>query len=457
MAFSKFKYSVSGAALLGASLVHSAALSQETKMAEKSDDVTVLRQKASDLRDKIDSLKTQIKITELKQQIEELEVQTRALDRGEPMKVSFDGPSPKIANQNGAYAMKLRGQVNLDAGYVDGPGGPVSATKVRRARLGVQGNAGHGISYLLIAEVQPDASLVRLATISFDAPLKVTVGVFKVLPSRDEATSSQVVDALERYHYTDAFNFAPRVGMGLSRTGESYGVNIGVFGGELTDTDPKQSLQVSGRAWKMVNVNDHVFHVGGSALWRRVADDGTPFGYKSRPATRLNPVAMSTGGIFDKEFFIGGEILMVIDNFSLDGEFGQLKATPRDAALYGPTPKFQGGGVTLSWFMTGEEKPYDVKKGAYGRIKVTNPLGEAGWGAFQGVLRADMVDMHSENILAGEQFTITSGLNWYWTAHTRLLFNVAQTWVNDSADTVLYGADGSGKFTTVAMRAQLDF
>ncbi|MBS1213757.1 MAG: phosphate-selective porin, partial [Proteobacteria bacterium] len=74
------------------------------------------------------------------------------------------------------------------------------------------------------------------------------------------------------------------------------------------------------------------------------------------------------------------------------------------------------------WLLTGEHRPYDEKKGTWGRlIPKENFLFGSGWGAWELAVRYDSLDMNTKNINGGALNAITAGINWYLTSHVRLI------------------------------------
>lgn len=80
--------------------------------------------------------------------------------------------------------------------------------------------------------------------------------------------------------------------------------------------------------------------------------------------------------------------------------------------------------VAAGYFLTGETRPYDDKKGTWGRlVPKSNFLGSGGLGAWEIAARYDLIDMNTENIHGGSTSTGTLALNWYLTPKVRLMTN----------------------------------
>jgi phosphate-selective porin OprO/OprP len=89
---------------------------------------------------------------------------------------------------------------------------------------------------------------------------------------------------------------------------------------------------------------------------------------------------------------------------------------------YSSDDTLKGYYAYAGWFLTGETRPYDEKKGTWGRVlPKQNFIGSDGWGAWEVAYRYDLMDMNTQNINGGSINTGTLALNWYLTSHIRLM------------------------------------
>src|SRR3546814_13936977 len=72
-----------------------------------------------------------------------------------------------------------------------------------------------------------------------------------------------------------------------------------------------------------------------------------------------------------------------------------------------PDPEFFGGAVEAGLYLTDDTRSY--RSGMFRGIKVKNPVGSGGIGAWQVNLRYDHLDPTAEGILAGKQAGSKSG------------------------------------------------
>jgi phosphate-selective porin OprO/OprP len=119
--------------------------------------------------------------------------------------------------------------------------------------------------------------------------------------------------------------------------------------------------------------------------------------------------------------------------------------------------RFNGCYAFVSYFLTGEHRPYKRSTGAFDQIKphenffrvrAQDGCVHTGKGAWEFAYRFSYIDLNDEGILGGRAHDHTLGLNWYLNPYTRVMFN----YVNSTLDT---GIDGT--LDVFEMRAQIDF
>jgi phosphate-selective porin OprO/OprP len=95
----------------------------------------------------------------------------------------------------------------------------------------------------------------------------------------------------------------------------------------------------------------------------------------------------------------------------------------------GPDLDFHGGYAYVSYFLTGEHRPYIKDQGIHGRVipfenffRVRSCDGPivTGKGAWEIAARVSYIDLTDENIVGGVEKNGTLGLNWYLNPYTRV-------------------------------------
>ncbi len=98
----------------------------------------------------------------------------------------------------------------------------------------------------------------------------------------------------------------------------------------------------------------------------------------------------------------------------------------------------------MSWFLTGETRPYRVKRGSFGRVEPNRATG-----AFELALRYSILDLNDGSVSGGTEENVTLGVNWYYGRNVRLMTNLMHV------DTDSKG--GSEDVNILQLRAQVYF
>lgn len=116
---------------------------------------------------------------------------------------------------------------------------------------------------------------------------------------------------------------------------------------------------------------------------------------------------------------------------SLQGEWGVARVNTMSDGDY----EFSGGYVDVGYFLTGESRNYNPYFGQFWRLKPKNDLGQGGLGAFELRARWQTIDLNDRlgvvdgnvtGVTGGEASGFTVGLNWYFNAFTRAIFNAGR-------------------------------
>lgn len=111
----------------------------------------------------------------------------------------------------------------------------------------------------------------------------------------------------------------------------------------------------------------------------------------------------------------------------------------------------QGFSTNVGWFITGETRPYDEKKGTWNRvIPKANFSSGGGWGAFELAARYDLIDLNSQSkqINGGAMDIGTLGFNWYLTPRVRLMTNWVHVFAVNNGNSPNSAGTGTGNSGT---------
>jgi phosphate-selective porin OprO/OprP len=364
--------------------------------------------------------------------------------------------------QNDSLTFKVRGRVYQDFVHQEvdrqtGADFQADVTRLRTARLGVEGTWNSNWAYKaeftvaggsanwedLILEYKPTDSISIMA------------GNFKTV-SFENISSSRYTTFMERGPFNDVLDIGRVMNVQVKANGENWTAAAAISGDSLNNADPtatatggSETLGVNGRVtWVPINGDATKLHVGAWARYRDRQDQAN-FTYQARNNTNYGARYITTGAVGVSDTMVGLEGIFIQGPFSVQGEW----ATADVDRLANVSSNLKSYYVSGSWFVTGEMKNLDVKKGEWGRTKILNPMTGGGLGALELAVRYDNTDLTDFNIpaTAGEYSAWTLGANWYPHPYVRFMANYTKS----ENDNRAVGADVDVE--TLQFRAQFDF
>ena len=327
-------------------------------------------------------------------------------------------------------------------------------TEFRRVRIYSSGKMYGTVKYKLQLEFAGGKIAFKDVFIELNKlPIKgnLRVGHFKE-PLRLEAlTSSKYITFMERGL---PIAFAPERNTGAmyhTTFGDKLSIQSGVFRNSDAfgnDKSATNNVNITSRiTYLAMSDGDKLLHLGISNSIRKNSDND--YGFSSRAENHMGSELLSvefTNQVKDVNI-IAGEMAYVNSSLSLQGEVIQTNVNTEIGQ--GNTPftheiiSYYG---QVSYFLTGENRPYKSSLAGFGRVKPKNNYGENGWGALEVAARFSAIDMKEDGSL--EDFTI--GLNWYLNPNTRVMLNYVMGELTDGVGEVITE-------NAVMMRIQLDF
>jgi phosphate-selective porin OprO and OprP len=374
-------------------------------------------------------------------------------------------------------------------------GNTQNAVGFRRARIALLGGY-QTMDYIIemdFANRGIDATINKAQSTAFkdvyiqmhDLPLlnNVRVGHFKECFGLEDLTSDNYTTFMER-SIDDEGAFVPGRNNGIMTFNWSENLRAtwaaGLFTNQTGFDQPptfqfdQGGLDIATRAtflpWYDENSNGRgLFHVGVDYAFRAAPNHTAVFAARNESAFGPNVVNMTlstskTTALTDVNNTqeVDGETALVYGPLSVQSEvFG---ATVNHQT--GATNSFVGGYVFVSYFLTGENRPYNRKLGVFDRVqpyeeffRVRTEDGNVamGWGAWELAYRVSYIDMLDglSNVGAGRATDNTFGINWYLNAYTRIMANFIH-----SEDTYIATAGHpttGGIINTYMMRCTMDF
>jgi phosphate-selective porin OprO/OprP len=228
----------------------------------------------------------------------------------------------------------------------------------------------------------------------------------------------------ERAAINDAF--LPILADGIKWTGTvpsgKFVYNLGWFGDSASESESfnKNDRQFAARAvWLPFTGTDKgVLHLALEARFA-AANDGF-LQYRSRPESYESKAYVIDTGKFPAQH----STIIGVETYYRPGPlmFGMEYFFNQVASREEHDPFFHGGEIFLSYFLTGETKPYNLASAIFERISPTTSVFEGGTGAWEFVLRYSYADLDSKNIQGGKFQRITPMVNWYLSENVRLEF-----------------------------------
>lgn len=396
----------------------------------------------------------------LAKEVERYLDQTTLAADGGGASVTLDGPTLKVKSADGTHSIQLNGRLMYDvfwmssddSVFTDGDAGEGvfddrDGKFFRRLRLAAQGRVYENTVF----KVQIDFSKstigiqdVYMGLLNLGFVKRLQIGHMNEPMGLDQLTSSKYISFVER---AGASGFATGRNAGIRIDG---GSRVTWSAGVFCTVDDQASVRTNGGGAFTFRVTglvlededrDGFVHVGFAFSYR--GDD--TYRLRMRPGPATGDRTVDTGTLTDVDS-------VAVAGFELAARLGPVHAMAEafvvDIDTGGADPGFVAWYIEIGWFITGEVRTW--KGNLWGRTKpLRNFHNAAGPGAWQVAFRYDSVDLVDDGVAGGEQQIITTGVNWHWNPHTRIMFNVMFAEVE--------GNDSDGDVTTFITRFQFDF
>ena len=196
--------------------------------------------------------------------------------------------------------------------------------------------------------------------------------------------------------------------------------NVGIYTDWLSEGQSFSTYkwQTAGRfGWLPIYSTDDniVFHVGVSYRYGRVK--GGEIRVRSRPEADPAPQFIDTGKFpTDYSNQIGGEAYYRSGPLMVGSEVYMHRFNSAETG----NPAFVGGDVMVSYFITGESRPYNTGTGIFGFVPIKKSVFKGGPGAWEILFRYSTLDLNGGTLQGGKFWRITPMVNWYLSKDVRL-------------------------------------
>ncbi|QJB68492.1 OprO/OprP family phosphate-selective porin [Parasphingorhabdus halotolerans] len=366
--------------------------------------------------------------------------------------------APEIKSDDG-WSFKPRGRALFDFASLSAPSAINTpdegfSNEARRIRLGVQGTIPGGFGYKIEADFADGVELTDAYLEYSKGNLAVIVGQHNNFQSLEELSSSNDTSFIERSAFTDAFGFERKVGVSAQIESGDALIQGGVFTDNLSDLNgANDSIGFDGRIVYAPKFGDTQLHFGGSAHWRDLGDTITSVRYRQRPLihsvdTRFINTGNITGATSETSY--GLEAAVISGRFHAAAETHWAKVSRTGMA----NPTFFGGSIEAGLFLTDDKREY--KGGVFKGVKVSNPVGSGGLGAWQVNVRYDRLDLVDAGIIGGTQDGYMASLIWTPIDYVRFLLNYGHLEYGNAFG-IVAGAPSDYSVDVFGARAQISF
>ena len=393
------------------------------------------------------------------------------------------GSKPANGNGNGPKpSFSMGGQLQIDylsfgqdTASRDAVGDIQNGSDFRRARLTARGDAFEVVEYAIGFDFaltgRPSFLDVFVGVQRPAARGSFRVGHFFEPYSLERVTQNRYNTFMER-SLADTFAPARNLGMMAHNTIGLYEHGTWAVGWFRSlsndfgdDVGDEGEQAVTGRVtwlpfYDEADNGRSYLHLGAGYSFRG-ADEGIVM-FGTTPEARLAangegsvPFFVNTGNIpAEHNQLFGAELAWIRGPFSFQTEFMHVPVKQ----IGGPELQFQAAYAQVSYFLTGEHRPYMKKFGIHDRVipfenffRVATDDGIAtGKGAWEVAARWSWIDLDDANIQGGILYDTTLGLNWYLNPYTRVKWEYIRADLTNQS---------SGHTTThiVGMRFDIDF
>ena len=400
----------------------------------------------------------------------------------EPEVVAAAKPSPRITTagkleiKTDEHKFRIGGRAQHDLTLVgnDGDGRVGSSEQqFRRARIYLSGTAWEHWDWKFqfdLEDADDNSMSIEDAFIKYRgwSPASITVGQRKAPFSLSALTSSKYITFIERAAPTDLFT-SEAIGIG----GRTPGITLENAGDKHTLAGGLYLMRQRAGATDSISERklDDGWGVTGRVTWLPVNQSGSrlihtaaAFGYKHYANRTVNRFRVRPG-VSEGDRIVDSDSTIAANNFwgmnlEAAGVWGPFAASAEyyygdfDGIGIAGDTDMEGYYVQGSYFLTGENRRY--KNGAFTSVKVKDPLGSGGWGAWEVGLRYSSTDL-GVGIGADSGDVLTAALNWYVNNNMMFKLNYVKTFCDKGGiDTCDWGV-GDGDPEYLSFRTQVFF
>jgi len=418
----------------------------ETGRADDAADKKELEKKLAEMQKQIDEMSKKLNDgsnrseDELEQRVAELEKVTKKDQDG---LFAYWKNGLKLDSVDGAFKLSIFGRIQDDYTAWDNDddnqnalGKTNSSAEFRRARIGLSGTIYKNVEYKAEWDFADQANGSAAYTDVFmqlnnlgGLPMNIRVGHFDEPMGLDHLTSSKYTTFTERSFLE---TYVPARNNGIMLFGGLLDNRMAWFVGGFKDTDPygnrvtparpgehAVTARLTGRPYLSEDGLTWI-HIGASVSRRN--PNAETIQLRTRPEVHVGPRFVDTGVLtgIDRNNMIGLEAAANVKSLHAQAEVLQSDLTGA-----GTQQDFtsEAASVQVGYFLTGDNRKYDVPMARWDRLNVKKNYGADGWGAWEVAVRWSHIDLNDGDIRGGKMTDLTFGINWYLNPNTKVMLD----------------------------------
>ena len=333
---------------------------------------------------------------------------------------------------DGDFKVHINGRIMTDATFVDSDKSNLdSGSELRRARIGVGGTFYKDWGFQLTPDFGQGSASITDAYVNYKGikNTKITVGQHHAPFAMEISDSSKYMTFIERSIGSELIQGSSgpgnrRMGISSFHNGDDWTVQYGAFGTSLNgnDGDNDDRVTYTGRAtFAPINNKElnQKLHLGFGYAYQDFDNDNSRVRFRTRNGTHVGARWLDSSVYGDSSQYLTADTAAVFGPFSVQAEYDMAMVDTSSGSDVDVDSYF----VQADYFLTGESRNYNAKKGHFGSITPKAPVSKGGIGAWQVGARFATADMNDGSHTGGELDTLTLGLNWYPEKNVRFMAN----------------------------------
>ena len=244
---------------------------------------------------------------------------------------------------------------------------------------------------------------------------RLQIGKMKEPISMERTMGMVFEQVMERPMHLDALLTSRNTGVTVSDLiwNKRIRWRIGLFNNWLDENGVSFSdanYQITGRVTSVIYEDAQtkkLLHIGGAYRYEKIKEGSIR--YDVGPEFYFSPPWLDTGTFAaDASYTFNAEFTYLDGPLWIASEYTQtIVDTPEDRL------HFNGYHIALNYFLTGEHRGYNKRRGTVRRITPVLDFDKGGWGAVEVSARYSFMDLSDKEITGGQMEIVSTGIVWH--------------------------------------------